>query len=149
MCYIQFPQQVNSKSITKVRFMTGVDRDMLGGALLYRLPQKEDIFTNTQLLVIWGYKPDMSYSRILYSHALLIEHESTLVWDKDKLKMLYDAYDNQWYTDYDLGAWLLNDDTKLNLEYRSLYGGFEVEIFISEEKRLISYRKPLWVDPSR
>jgi hypothetical protein len=128
----------------KIKFITGVNRDMLGGALLYRLQQKEDASTNIQLLVIWGCLPDKAYS-----HAWLIEHESTLVWDKDKLKMLYDVYDNRWYTDYALRAWQLNDDTVLNIKYVSSCGDFEMKIIISEEKDQFSYIKPFWVDPDR
>jgi hypothetical protein len=43
----------------------------------------------------------------------------------------------------------LNDNTKLNVEYGALYGGFEMQIIISEEKRYISHREPLWVDSNR
>jgi hypothetical protein len=148
-CHPQFPQQINPKSIVKVKFVTGVDQSIFGGVLLYHLPREDDTFTNTQLLVIWGYRHTKYHSHVLYSHAWLIEHENTLVWDKDKLKMLHDKYYDQWYTDYDMGPWLLKDNTKLNIEYKSSRGGFEMNIIISEEKRYLSYRKPLWVDPNR
>jgi hypothetical protein len=149
MCHIPFPQHVNSKSITKVNFITGVDRDIFNGALLYRLQWKDDASTSTQLLVIWGYRPVMFYSHMLYSHAWLIEHENTLVWDKDKLKMLYEKYGDYWYKDYNLAIWLLNDNTELQTYCEVSYGGYGMEMTISEYEGILFPVKPLWVDPSR
>jgi hypothetical protein len=149
MCHGHFPQQVDSKSITKVNFVTGVDRYTFGGVLLYRLQRKEDAPTNTQLLVIWGYRPPTSFSYALYSHALLIEHESTLVWDRNKLKLLYDRYYDHWYTKSDLGLWLLDDNTELKTNYEALHGGYSMEITISEYEGPFFPMKPLWVDPNR
>jgi hypothetical protein len=37
--HIQFPQQVDYKSIMKTSFITGMDRDMLGGTLVIHSPQ--------------------------------------------------------------------------------------------------------------
>jgi hypothetical protein len=148
-CHIPFPQQVNPKSITKVKFATNVDRNAFGGVLLYRLQRKENPPTNTHLLVIWGYRPPISYSYALYSHAWLIEHESALVWDKDKLKMLYDKYDDHWYTKSDLGLWFLNNNTDLRTDYKASCGGYRMEMTISENKNMLYPMKPLWVDPSR
>jgi hypothetical protein len=148
-CHPQFPQKVNPKSITKINFITGVDRDTIGGVLLYRLPQKTDTSTHTQLLFIWGYRCNIFYPLLVYSQVWLIEHEDTLVWDKDKLRMLYDKYYELWYTDDDSGPYLLNDNTKMNVEEGFFYGGYEMHAFVSEEKRYLSYRKPLWVDPNR
>jgi hypothetical protein len=149
MCHISFPQQVNPESIMKVNFVTGVDRDRFGGALLYHLQREEDTSISTQLLVIWGCRPNDTYLHTLYPHAWLIEHESTLVWDKDKLKMLYDKYDDHWYTKSDLGLWLLNDNTELRTEYKTSYGGYGMEITISENENMLYPMKPLWVDPNR
>jgi hypothetical protein len=84
--HIPFLQQVNSKSIMKINFITGIDRGTCGGVLLYRLQRKEHASTSTQLLVIWRCRSDNTYPHVLYSHAWLIEHENTLVLDKDKLK---------------------------------------------------------------
>jgi hypothetical protein len=143
-CHIQFPRQVNPKSIMKANFITGIDRDTFGGALLYCLRWKENISTSTQLLVIWGYK-----SNETYLHALLIEHESMLFWNEDKLKKLYFVYNSLWHTHFDSGIWLLNDDTKLGLVYKTLCGGFEMEVTISESKSSFHPTEPLWVDPNR
>src|SRR5690606_19019244 len=110
-----------------------------GGALLYRLQQKEAASTCTQLLVIWGCRSDKTY---LY--ALLIEHESELTWNKDMLKRLYDAHNNLCHKYFTSREWLLNDDTKLKLEYKSLYGGFEMDVIISEKRSLSDLIKPLW-----
>jgi hypothetical protein len=142
--HTQFPQQVNSKSIMKVNFITGIDQDTFGGALLYRLQRKENTTTSTQLLVIWGYRSDRTYL-----HALLVKHESILSWNEDKLKRLYGVYNGLWHRCSDPGIWLLNDDTELKIEYKVLDGGFRMEVIISEERDLVSYRKPLWVDPNR
>jgi hypothetical protein len=115
----------------------------------WRLPQKTDTSTHTQLLFIWGYRCNIFYPLLVYSQVWLIEHEDTLVWDKDKLRMLYDKYYELWYTDDDSGPYLLNDNTKMNVEEGFFYGGYEMHAFVSEEKRYLSYRKPLWVDPNR
>jgi hypothetical protein len=149
MCHILFPQHVDFKSITKTNFITGVDRDTFGGALLYCLQRKENTLTSTQLLVIWGCRSNKNSLYTLYSHAWLIEHESVLVWDKDKLKVLYDKYDEHWYTKFDTKIWLLNDNTKLKTDCKVLYGGYGMEITISERKGIRFPMKPLWVDPNR
>jgi hypothetical protein len=133
----------------KVNFITGVDRNIFGGALLYRLQQKENVSTSTQLLVIWRYRFDNTRLYFLYSHAWLIEHENTLVWDRDKLKMLYDEYDDHWYTKFDLGLWLLNDNAELKTDCKELYGGYGMEITIFKSEDMLFPMKPLWVDPNR
>jgi hypothetical protein len=144
-CYIRFPQQVDSKSEMKVKFKTGIDRDTFGGVLLYRLQRKNDVSISTQLLVIWGWN---SYKK-LYSRVRLIEHENTLVWNEDKLKMLYDVYNSQYNMDFDKREWLLNDNTKLETRCETSRGGLEMNIIISEEKDLSLPRNPLWVDSKR
>jgi hypothetical protein len=145
MCRIQFPQQVNAKSIVKANFVTDMNLDALGGALLYHLQRKEDASISTQLLIIWGCKSDWIYSNIqLYLHVYLIEHESTLVWNEDKLKRLYHVYNNQY--DINIVEWWLNDNTRLNIERESLHEGFEMEMIISEGKGRRQSQKPLWID---
>jgi hypothetical protein len=145
MSHIQFPQQVDSNSMMKVRFRTGMDQDTFGGVLLYRLQWKDDESTSTQLLVIWGYD---SYE--FYSHVRLIEHESTLVWDKDKLKMLYDGYDGRYNIDLDTKGWSLDDNLKLKTKCENSHGGLEMNIIISEEKDISSsHGKSSWLDSKR
>jgi hypothetical protein len=143
-CHIQFPQQVGSKSIMKVKFKAGINQDAFGGVLLYCLQRKEDTSTSIQLLVIWGCKSDN-----LYSHVRLIEHESTFEWDKDKLKKLHDVYDSQYNISFNADKWLLDDNTKLRTRCETSHGGLKMNIIIFEEKDLSSPRKPLWVDPKR
>jgi hypothetical protein len=142
-----FPQQVDSNRIMKTNFITSIDQDTFGGVLLYHLRRKEDAkdtSTSTQLLLIWGRRHNEPYS-----HALLIEHESTFVWKKDKLKRLYDEYNSQ----YDIGpgmeSWLLNDDSKLRIMVKTSHNGFEMEVVISDGKHLLCLIRPLWVDPNR
>jgi hypothetical protein len=148
-CHIQFPQQVNSKSIMKTNFITGVSQDTLGGALLYHI--KYDASTCIQLLVIWG-----CFSDGIYSNACIIEHESTFVWDKDKLKKFHDDYNSRYdknvneYDVYcDIERWLLNDNTILKMKCKTFYSGLEMKIIISEDKSLLSFGKPLRLDPKR
>jgi hypothetical protein len=141
-CHEHSPQQVNSESIMKVNLKTGIDQETFGGVLLYHLQRKE--ITNTKLLVIWGRKSDY-----FYSHVWLIEHESTLEWDKDKLKRLYDVYDSQYDNDFNIEEWVLDDNTKLKTKCETSHGGLEMNIFISEEKDPSSCRKPLWIDSER
>jgi hypothetical protein len=140
---------VNSESIVKVKFITEADKNTFGGTLLYCLQQKEDVSTSTQLLVIWGCRSDNACLNVPYSHTWLIEHEITLVWDKDKLKMLYDEYDDQWYTKSDLEKWLLNDNMELKTNYKALYGGYGIEITIFKNEDMLYPRRILWVDPNR
>jgi hypothetical protein len=142
-CNIQFPQQVDFKSIVKVNFKSGMDQDTFSGVLLYRLQRKVNTSIRTQLLVIWGWN---SYD--LYSYAHLIEHESILVWNNDKLKMLYDAYNSQYDRDI-IEEWLLDDNTKLKAKCEISHGGLEINIIISEEKHISSHGKPLWIDSKR
>jgi hypothetical protein len=132
-CHVQFPQKVNSKSIMMANFINNVDRDEFGGILLYCLQQKEN--TNIQLLVLWGYESNWPYS-----YTFLIEHESTFVWDKDKLKRLYDVHNRQYNVLRDI-IWLLNDNIKLKTSCLALCSGFEMKITISEKTSISSPRE--------
>jgi hypothetical protein len=143
-CHVQFPQQVNSKSIMKINFITGADKDTFGGALLYRLQRKKKTSISTQLLVIWGYD-----SIGPYSYTLVIEHESTLVWNEDKLKRLYDVYNSQHRVYFNSEKWLLDGNTRLNTYCRTLHGGFEMDISIHKRESNSIPKKPLWVDPNK
>jgi hypothetical protein len=143
-CHIQFPHQVNVNCIMEANFITGIGRDTFGGALLYHLQGKEDTSISTQLLVIWGYSHDE-----LYSHTLLIEHESTFVWNEDRLKSLYNIYSSQYGAYSDIEGWLLDNNTSLKVVFESSHGGFKIQVVISEDKYSSSLRKPLWIDPNR
>jgi hypothetical protein len=138
-CHIQFPQQVNTKSIMRANFMAGVNRDTFGGILLYHLQRKEGASTGAQLLVIWGYRDDIHYLDV---H--IIEYEGTL--DCDKLKKLYNVYNchDIWLDK----KWLLNDDKLLETRSRMSYGDFEIRVIISEIEYMFSHRRPLRIDPN-
>jgi hypothetical protein len=142
--HMHFPQSVNSESKMEANFKTGMDGDTFGGTLLYHLQWKEDASISTKLLVIWGWN---SYG--LYSHAWLIEHESALTWNEDKLKRLYDVYNSQCNIDFDEREWFLDGNKKLRTKCETSRGGLEMNIAISEETNLLSYRKPVWVDSNR
>jgi hypothetical protein len=141
--HIQFPQQINPKSIMNANFITGIDQNTFGGALLYHIQRKIDASISVQLLVIWGRE-----SNKFYSHAQLIEHGSTFNWNEDKLKRLYNAYNSQYkaYSNIDQGIWLLNDNTRLRIRCESLHRGFEMKIIISEGRHQICPIKPLWAN---
>jgi hypothetical protein len=143
-CHIQFPQQVNPKSIIKANFLISIERDMFGGALLYHLQRKEDISTDIQLLVIWGYK----YNRP-YSDTWLIEHKSTLVWNEDMLKRLHDVYNNQSSLHISIKNWLLDNNTMLKIVCETLHGDFKMEVIIFEETHQHLPIEPLWIDSTR
>jgi hypothetical protein len=151
-----FPQKVNSES-EKVNFKIGVHQSTLGGALLYHIQRKkndesnnradEDTAISTQLLVIWKFRIDR-----FYLYVYLVDHESTLVWNEEMLKMLYDVYNSQVDTEFifDSGRWLLDNNTKLRITCEALCKrSFKKDITISEEKDLLHPTKPLWVDPNR
>jgi hypothetical protein len=150
---------VNSRSRIKVNFKTDVYQSTFSGVLLYHLQRKEndkydnrsntdkDTSMSTQLLVIWEFRIDR-----LYSHAWLIEHKSTLIWNEDMLRRLYGIYDSQRDTiiSFNTGKWLLNDNTKLQIMCEASYeSGFEMKIIISEEKDMSKPQKPLWIDSNR
>jgi hypothetical protein len=141
---IQFPQQVNSKSMMKTNFITSADQNTFGGALLYHLRRKEDASISAQLLVIWGRRSDK-----FYLHMCLIEHESAPTWSKNKLEKLYNIYNSQCNIGFNTGKWWFNDNTKLKTNWKSSLGGFEMEIIISEEKDTRYSIKPLWIDSNR
>jgi hypothetical protein len=155
---IHLPQRVYSKNRIKVNLRTDIHRSTSGGALLYHLQKtgssesgdqsdtNKDMPISTQLLVIWELRIDR-----LYSHTWLIEHDSTLIWNEDKLKRLHDAYNSQYNVDliFNEGRWLLGDNTMLQTMCETSHkGDFKMEITISEEGQL-SPQKPLRVDPNR
>jgi hypothetical protein len=97
--------------------------------------------------VIWEFRID-SFD----SHAWLIEHESTLIWNVDKLKRLYDVYISQRDADFifNEGKWILDNNTELKTVCESSYEeSFEMNIIISEGKNLHHPIKPLWIDPNK
>jgi hypothetical protein len=158
-CHGHLSQQVDSKSIMKVGFKSSMDQDTFGGALLYHLQRKKnnesnhqsntdkDVSISTQLLMIWEFKINR-----LYSHSWLIDYESSLIWNEDTLKKLYDVYNNQSDTEliFDSGKWMLNDNKKSQITCKTSYkGGFKMNTIISEEENLIHPIKPLWVDSNR
>jgi hypothetical protein len=150
--HIQLPRQVDSKSSMKVNFKTCINQDTFGGALLYHLQRKKndesdnrsdtekDASIGAQLLVIWGCERNK-----LYSHALLVEHESTITWSKDELKRLYDIYKRHYNTEFisDIDEWWLDDTTKLKTTCEKFYRGFEMNVIMSEEDDLLCPKKPL------
>jgi hypothetical protein len=142
-CHIHFPQQVNSMSIMKANFATNIDQDTFGGALLYHLQQKEVASINVQLLVIWGCK---SYG--IYSHTWIIKHESTLVWDKDKLKKFYNVYDSTRDAYPHIGRWKLDDNTGIKTKCEISHEGFEMKVTISREEGIF-YIMPPRVNPNK
>jgi hypothetical protein len=143
-CHIQFSQKLDSNYIVKAKFATGIGRSTFGGALLYHLQQKVDESISTQLLVIWGCNING-----LYSHTWLIEHESTFVWDKDKLKKLHDVYNSRYDVYLYVGRWLLDDNTRLKTVCESLHGGLKMDVIISENEYLLCPIRPLWIDSNR
>jgi hypothetical protein len=157
-CHIQFPQQVDSKSRINVNFMTGIDEDTFGGALLYHLQRKKnnefghqfdadkDTSISTQLLVLWRCKLGS-----FYSFAMPIEHDTTLVWNENKLEEFYHIYDRQYNITFgfDCKTLLLNDNVKLKVKCRRSHGGFKINIIISEEENQYLPGRPLWIDSNR
>jgi hypothetical protein len=143
-CHMQFLQQVNAECIMKGNFIINIERDTFGGALLYRLRRKDDTLISAKLLIIWGYSSDG-----IYSHAYLIEHESTLIWNEEELERLWHVYDSQYNTHSNIGIWLLNDNTVLKTRSEASYRVFEMNTTIYEEKSPLYLVKPLWVDSNR
>jgi hypothetical protein len=120
--------------------MTSIDEETFGGALLYHLQRKdsneydEDTSVSTQLLVLWRCKLGS-----FYSFATPIEHENTLIWNKNKLEEFYYIYDCKYNItpNYNCKICLLNDKTTLKVRCRRSHGGFKMNIIISEEKNSV------------
>jgi hypothetical protein len=138
-CRIKFPQQVDSRNIMKANFITGIDRDTFGGALLYHLQGKEDTPISVQLLVVWRWGLS-----VFYSDSWIIKHKNILDWDKDRLKELYDIYDSQRELYFLAKDWKLDDNTKLKTKCVPSFD-FKIKVTIYEKSSL----KPLQVDPNR
>jgi hypothetical protein len=83
---------------------------------------------------------DLTKYNRFFSHVRLIEHESTLVWNEDKLKKLHDVYDSQYNIEVTTEEWLLNDNKKLKTKCKISHGGLEMNINISEEKDIFSWK---------
>jgi hypothetical protein len=144
-CYIQFPQQLKSnRSIMEAKFAIGIDRNAFGGALLYHLKRKEDASISTQLLIIWGYDHFE-----MYLHIWLVEHESTLVWNEDKLKRLHNAYRSQYSIRPTMKTWLLHDNIRLMTYVGSPDGCCSMSVIISETEGHGRIMRPLRIDPSK
>jgi hypothetical protein len=141
-CYMRFPQQVNRRDIMKAKFMTGIDQDAFGGVLLYNLRRSWGAIS-AQLLVVWGYNSDG-----VYSHTWLIEYESTLDWDRDKLKKFHDMYDSQCDAYARIGEWSMEYSTGLKTKYKTSHGGFGMKVAISLDVNLLPIKPPR-VDPNR
>jgi hypothetical protein len=149
MCHIQFPQQVNAKSIMKAKFMTSIGQDTFGGALSYRLLRKVGTSICTRLLVFWGCKYNSTYLS-----AFLIKHENTLVWDEDKLRRFYDVYnqsrDAGLFQNFYIAptTWSLDDNTTLYIVCNQAHGGFGIEVIISEKEHIPNFVRPIWITSS-
>jgi hypothetical protein len=135
---------VTSKCGVKINFKTSMNRDTFGGALLYHLQREENTPISAKLLVIWGWN-----TYCIYSRAWIIEHDSTLDWDKDKLKRLYDAYHIHYYVYFYMGKWLLSNNTKLQIVDDVSHGYLKMEVIISREESRLSHQKPPWIHPNK
>jgi hypothetical protein len=151
-------QQVDSKSRIKVNFITGIDEDTFGGALLYRLQRKynnepdhqfdadKDIFISAQLLVFWRCERAR-----FYSLATLIEHDITFIWNENKLEEFYHIHDRRYNIKpaFDQFIRSLNDGTTLKVKCRLLHGGLKMNIITSEEEKQSLPERPWWIDSNR
>jgi hypothetical protein len=153
-------QKVCANDVTKASFGKDAAKSEFTSVLIYKLQRKKhlesndqsnedsmftkDTLTGFQLVVIWRYNSDR-----IYSHAWLIEHDNTFIWNEDKLERLYDVYNNQYNASSSMGGWLLDDDTVLKVGCETAYRSFGTKVVISEGKHVSSLIKPLWVDPDK
>jgi hypothetical protein len=152
-------QKVYANDVARASFRKDVAKSEFTSVLIYKLQRKghkykqqfdedstfiKDTLTGFQLVVIWRYNSDR-----IYSHAWMIEHDNTFIWNEDRLERLHDVYNNQYNASPNMGGWLLDDDTMLKIECETVYRGFEMKVIISEDEYPSSPRKPLWVDPNR
>jgi hypothetical protein len=129
-------QEIDANAVMQNRLEFDIKRDILEGALVYRVQRKHAESTQDEpkqiwLLVAWNGK----YTKRLYVHALLVEHNRRL--NEDRLKKLYQKY---WpllkvQANTAKGNWMLNDTTMLVTTIKVASGGYKWDIFISEERK--------------
>jgi hypothetical protein len=166
---ISFPtppnQQIDTNTKMRVYFEINATQDNFEGALLFKLQRyvgfndQHNIDTLTtetnkndtkcvQLLVAWKVKDSKPF---LY--VVLIEHAKEFIWDKNKLKSLYDKNHSRLkeYDDVIPDTWFIDDNIALKTSFkaRSLKKVFELNISISEEERDDYAIRPLCVDLTR
>jgi hypothetical protein len=138
--YMPPDQKVDTNAMTSASFGRDINKDEFASALIYKLQRKkgpesdnqsgvddmfiEDTPTSLQLLVIWGYNNEYSFSL----RALLIKHSNTITWDEDTLEKLHSMYLALLRNDRIVkDTWLLDDET------------------ISKGTRKDDCMEPLWV----
>jgi hypothetical protein len=148
-------QKVNANTMTSAAFKRDISKLGFTTALLYKLCRRshnsddqsnadntKDTSTNIQLLVIWR-----SVNRYEFRvNAILIKHESTITWDKEKLMKLCSMY--RTLNKYDRiieDTWLLDDEAVLMTILKWGAEKHTIEITISEATKKDDSIEPLWV----
>jgi hypothetical protein len=110
VCPKLFDQQVDINTAMKIRFEIYATRDEFEGALLYKLQKSlhaqysmDTLITRASnngskcvyMLVAWKMKDSKPSIQVI-----LVEHTKEFIWNKDKLKELYDK-NRSWLKKYD------------------------------------------------
>jgi hypothetical protein len=126
-------QEVDAAAVMQNCLEFEAKRDILEGALVYRVQRKhaesaQDESEQIWLLVAWYGE----HTKGLHVHALLVEYNKRL--DEDKLKKLYQKHLPS-LREKTKSNWTLNDTTKLTTTIRIMNGGYRWDIYISEEEK--------------
>jgi hypothetical protein len=107
----------------------------------------EDTSKMMQLLVTWK----IERFREPKVHIVLVEHDSKLVLDEDKLARLYDKIDDWFSRHYSTSksTWLVCDNIVLEASVEVHEEDLELKIIISEGVRNTDNMKPMWIDSTR
>jgi hypothetical protein len=157
---------MNASTMVKISLSFSLDK-LHSGILIYELQRKgneassrqssanttsTEVIENTskmmRLLVTW--KIDRSWeSRV---HIVLVEHNSELVLNEDKLAQLYDRVNDQISRRYNTSksTWLVYDNAVLEVTYKAIQKedfGLKVDIFKGAKDEYT--KSALWIDPER
>jgi hypothetical protein len=156
----------NASTMMNINFSFGLD-GLPGGILVYEVRRERNTksdcqsSTNTtsaetvgdtsrimQILVAWNVKR-FGEPRV---HIVLVEHDSMLILNGDKLAKLYDKVNDQLAgrSDFSKSAWMVCDNTVLKATYEiAQEEGLTLKITISKGAKNEYAKSALWIDPER
>jgi hypothetical protein len=130
-------QEIDVSAVMRNCIGPDAEQDILEGALVYMIQRKHVESAHDESKLIWLLIAwNGEYTKGLHVHALVIEHNKRL--DEDRLKRLYQKH---WpllkaRASTVKSNWALNDATMLATTIKVASGGYEWNIFISEERKI-------------
>jgi hypothetical protein len=131
--HVEPDREIDVDAVMSNRIEFDVRRDILEGALVYRVQRQhiepaQDKSKHIWLLVAWNGK----HTKGLHVRAFLVEHNKQL--DEDRLKKLYQKRRPllKTQTNTTKSNWTLNDATVLKAAIKVTNGGYRWDIFVSK-----------------